>query len=101
MNKKTERILLGVVVAVLVLYGIYQVAYGKDGSSEYILGPFKGWNQTSSWIELAPALMQHDVNDQKIEYDIINESTWNIVNSTDGTTATVSFDFISWLQLQW
>lgn len=34
MNKKqTERILIGVVAAILVLYGIYQVAYGTNESS--------------------------------------------------------------------
>lgn len=99
MNKKqTERILIGVVAAILVLYGIYQVAYGKsivekDGSVQYNLGPFEGWNKTSGWIQLTPKLEQQDTNDQRIEYNIINESTWNIVNSTDGSTATVSFDF--------
>jgi hypothetical protein len=92
MSKAQNRTLLGLAIAALVAIFFYEVAYGKHGSSEFILGPFKGWNQTSSWIKLAAALMQHDANDQRIEYNILNGSTWNIVNSTDGTTATISFD---------
>ena len=64
---------------------------GKHGSSEYIFPPFRGWNHTSSWIQLAPSLMKHDTNDQQIEYDMLNHTTWNMVNTTDGTTAKVSF----------
>jgi hypothetical protein len=59
---------------------------GKHGSSEYIFPPFRGWNQSSSWIQLAPSLMKHDVNDQRIEYDMLNHTTWNMVNATDGIT---------------
>src|SRR5215831_8314770 len=93
-SKKQNRILLGLAIAALVAIFFYQVAYGrtdKHGSSEYILPPFRGWNQSSGWIKLAPALMQHDTNDQRIEYNILNGSTWNIVNSTDGSTSTMSF----------
>jgi hypothetical protein len=81
-SKRQNAIFLGLAIAALVAIFFYQVAYGrtdKHGSSEFILGPFKGWNQTSSWIKLDPALMQHDANDQRIEYNILNGSTWNIV----------------------
>src|SRR5215469_13253719 len=90
-SKKTNRICLGLAIAALVAIFYYQVAYGKTGSSEYMLPPFKGWNQSSSWIQLSPTTQQHDYNDQRIEYNILNGSTWHIVNSTDGSTSTVSF----------
>jgi hypothetical protein len=93
-SKKQNRILLGLAIAALVAIFFYQVAYGtsgKHGSTEYILPPFKGWNQSSSWIQLSPALMKHNINDQRIEYDILNHTTWKMVNSTDGTIATMSF----------
>src|SRR5215469_13705428 len=93
-SKRTNRICLGLAIAALVAIFFYQVAYGtsgKHGSSEYILPPFKGWNQSSSWIQLSPTLMKHNINDQRIEYNILNHTTWKVVNSTDGTKATMSF----------
>src|SRR5215831_1612177 len=87
-SKRTNRICLGLAIAALVLIFVYQVAYArtdKHGSSEYILPPFKGW------IQLSPTTQQHDYNDQRIEYNTLNGSTWHIVNSTDGSTSTVSF----------
>jgi len=90
-SKRQNRICLGLAIAALVAIFFYQAAYAKHGSSEYILPPFKGWNQSSSWIQLSPTTQQHEYNDQRIEYNILNGSTWHIVNSTDGSTSTVSF----------
>jgi hypothetical protein len=87
-GKTQNRIYLGLAIAALVAIFFYQVAYGKHGSSEYIIPPSKGWNQSYSWIQLTPSLMKHDTNDQRIEYNILNGSTWN----SDGSTAKVSFD---------
>jgi tetratricopeptide (TPR) repeat protein len=97
-SKRQNAIFLGLAIAALVGIFIYQVltdaAYGstdKHGSSEYVFPPFEGWNQSSSWIQLSPTTQQHDYNDQRIEYNILSGSTWHIVNSTDGSTSTVSF----------
>jgi len=87
--------LLAALVALIFVTGVFcdQVAYGRThhhGPSEFILGPFKGWNKTSSWIKLDPTLLKH-TNDQQIEYDMLNHTTWNMINSRDGSTGTISF----------
>jgi hypothetical protein len=93
MNKKqTERIATIALAAFLIGYFCYQVAYG----AEVDCGSFKGWNVTTtgpcSYTKFSHSEFAKLNNNARIENGIIANGTFNIVNSTDGTSGTISFD---------